>query len=79
MRYLSLVEILVLHEAIIASTGGARGIRDVGTLLQLGNGKVDDVGYDGLIVETDDENGDRYSHCRKQHAERGLLDGGGRS
>jgi death-on-curing protein len=32
MRYLSLVEILELHEAIIASTGGARGIRDVGAL-----------------------------------------------
>ncbi len=30
MRYLSLVEILELHEAIIANTGGARGIRDVG-------------------------------------------------
>ncbi len=29
MRYLSLVEILVLHEAIIDSTSGARGIRDV--------------------------------------------------
>jgi death-on-curing protein len=32
MRYLSLVEILELHEAIIASTGGARGIRDLGAL-----------------------------------------------
>jgi death-on-curing protein len=32
MRYLSLLEILELHEAIIASTGGARGIRDVGAL-----------------------------------------------
>ena len=32
MRYLSLVEILELHEAIIASTGGARGIRDVRAL-----------------------------------------------
>lgn len=32
MRYLSLVEILELHEAIIVSTGGARGIRDVGAL-----------------------------------------------
>lgn len=32
MRYLSLVEILELHEAIIASNGGARGIRDVGAL-----------------------------------------------
>jgi death-on-curing protein len=32
MRYLSLVEILELHEAIIANTGGARGIRDVGAL-----------------------------------------------
>ena len=32
MRYLSLVEIFELHEAIIASTGGARGIRDVGAL-----------------------------------------------
>lgn len=32
MRYLSLVEILELHEAIIASTGGAGGIRDVGAL-----------------------------------------------
>jgi len=32
MHYLSLVEILELHEAIISSTGGARGIRDVGAL-----------------------------------------------
>ena len=32
MRYLSLVEILELHKAIIANTGGARGIRDVGAL-----------------------------------------------
>jgi death-on-curing protein len=32
MRYLSLVEILELHEATITSTGGARGIRDVGAL-----------------------------------------------
>jgi death-on-curing protein len=32
MRYLSLAEILELHEAIIVSTGGARGIRDVGAL-----------------------------------------------
>ena len=32
MRYLSLVEILELHEAIIAGTGGARGIHDVGAL-----------------------------------------------
>ena len=32
MRYLSLVEILELHEAIIDSTGGARGIRDVRAL-----------------------------------------------
>ena len=32
MRYLSLVEILELHEAVIANTGGARGIRDVGAL-----------------------------------------------
>ena len=47
------------------------------TLLQLGDGEVDDVGYDGLIVETDDKNCNCYSHCRKQHAERGLLDSGG--
>lgn len=32
MRYLSLVEILELHEAIIAGTGGARGVRDIGAL-----------------------------------------------
>ncbi|MBW2027434.1 MAG: type II toxin-antitoxin system death-on-curing family toxin [Deltaproteobacteria bacterium] len=29
MRYLSLIEILELHEAIISSSGGARGIRDL--------------------------------------------------
>jgi len=32
MRYLSLVEILELHERIISTTGGARGIRDLGAL-----------------------------------------------
>ena len=29
MRYLSLIEILELHETIISSSGGARGIRDL--------------------------------------------------
>jgi len=33
MRYLSLIEILELHEAIISSSGGARGIRDLKGLL----------------------------------------------
>ncbi len=28
MRYLSLLEVLELHEAIISSSGGSRGIRD---------------------------------------------------
>jgi death-on-curing protein len=32
MRYLSLLEILELHEAVISETGGARGIRDMGAL-----------------------------------------------
>jgi len=32
MRYLSLVEILELHEAIISSFGGAHGIRDIRAL-----------------------------------------------
>jgi death-on-curing protein len=32
MRYLTLLEILELHEAIIISTGGALGIRDMGAL-----------------------------------------------
>ena len=32
MRYLSLPEVLELHEAIIASSGGLRGIRDIGAL-----------------------------------------------
>ena len=32
MRYLSLIEILELHEAIISSFGGARGIRDLKAL-----------------------------------------------
>jgi death-on-curing protein len=32
MRYLSLVEILELHERIISITGGVRGIRDLGAL-----------------------------------------------
>lgn len=32
MRYLTLVEILELHEAIIISSGGALGIRDMGAL-----------------------------------------------
>ena len=32
MRYLSLLEILELHEAIIASSGGSHGIRDIGAL-----------------------------------------------
>ena len=32
MRYLTLIEVLELHEAVIASSGGARGIRDVGAL-----------------------------------------------
>ena len=32
MRYLSIVEILELHDSIISSLGGARGIRDLGSL-----------------------------------------------
>jgi death-on-curing protein len=32
MRYLSLPEILRLHEAVIDSSGGARGIRDINAL-----------------------------------------------
>jgi len=32
MRHLSLLEILELHEAVIASSGGSRGIRDIGAL-----------------------------------------------
>ena len=32
MRYLSLLEILELHEAVIASSGGSRGMRDIGAL-----------------------------------------------
>ncbi len=32
MRYLSLLEILELHEAVIFSSGGSRGIRDIGAL-----------------------------------------------
>jgi death-on-curing protein len=32
MRYLSLPELLELHEAIISETGGSRGIRDMGAL-----------------------------------------------
>jgi len=32
MRYLTLLEILELHEAIIISTGGALGIRNMGAL-----------------------------------------------
>ena len=32
MRYLSLVEVLELHEAVIDISGGSRGIRDIGAL-----------------------------------------------
>jgi death on curing protein len=32
MRYLSLAEVLVLHERIIAQSGGAAGLRDLGSL-----------------------------------------------
>jgi death-on-curing protein len=32
MRYLSLLEVLELHDAVISSTGGAIGIRDIGAL-----------------------------------------------
>jgi death-on-curing protein len=32
MRYLSLLEILELHDAVISSTRGIRGIRDIGAL-----------------------------------------------
>ena len=32
MRYLSLIEVLELHEAVIESSGGAPGIRDIGAL-----------------------------------------------
>ena len=44
--------------------------------LQLGDGEIYDVGDDGLIIETDDENGQCYGECRKQHAEWGFLDPG---
>jgi death on curing protein len=32
MRYLSLAEVLVLHERIMAQSGGAAGLRDLGSL-----------------------------------------------
>src|SRR6185437_9557527 len=32
MRYLSLAEVLVLHERVIAQSGGAAGLRDLGSL-----------------------------------------------
>lgn len=32
MRYLSLIEILELHNAILSTSGGKEGIRDIGTL-----------------------------------------------
>ncbi len=32
MRYLSIVEILEMHDSLISSSGGARGIRDIGSL-----------------------------------------------
>jgi death-on-curing protein len=32
MRYLSLAEVLVLHERVVAQTGGAAGLRDLGAL-----------------------------------------------
>jgi death-on-curing protein len=32
MRYLSILEILELHDRIISSTGGSRGIRDINAL-----------------------------------------------
>jgi death-on-curing protein len=32
MRYLSLVEVLELHEAVVASSGGSHGIRDIKAL-----------------------------------------------
>ena len=32
MRYLSLAEVLVLHEQIVAQSGGASGLRDLGAL-----------------------------------------------
>ena len=32
MRYLSLAEVLVLHERIIGQSGGAAGLRDLGSL-----------------------------------------------
>ena len=32
MRYLSLREVVVLHRAVVAETGGAEGIRNLGAL-----------------------------------------------
>ena len=32
MRYLSLLEVLELHDRIISSSGGSRGIRDINAL-----------------------------------------------
>ena len=32
MRYLTLGEVVALHRAIVAATGGAEGIRDLGAL-----------------------------------------------
>ena len=37
MRYLSISEILELHDRIISSTGGSRGIRDINALLSAVN------------------------------------------
>lgn len=32
MRYLSLAEVLILHERVVAQSGGATGVRDIGVL-----------------------------------------------
>ena len=32
MRYLSLAEVLALHQRVVAQTGGAQGVRDLGAL-----------------------------------------------
>lgn len=53
MRYLSLLEILELHEAIIVLSGGLHGIRDIDVVVDVTNSNL--FNLIGIKLDLEDE------------------------
>jgi death-on-curing protein len=58
MRYLGLAQVVELHQRILAATGGAPGVRDLGALESaLAQPKATFAGRDSRLRTTDDDRG----------------------